>query len=201
MNFGFVSKSKVNQKEKRNLYFSFLLQKWGKLRSVLLHNFIKHIFSYYMKSVEAKNGKEVAAKKTTPFLINVIAQRREKERKQAPETGASSSTAWWVKKGLIYGLLAPKKLAYIQKEKDSVSHMDCCKSESILWPLFSLDGYYLSFQIFETNMRVHYELTTQPSFTFVEIHMRRSVCTINVSMYITCIHSTRYRLLWHGESW
>ena len=32
-----------------------------------------------MKSVEAKNGKEVAAKKTTPFLINVIAQRREKE--------------------------------------------------------------------------------------------------------------------------
>ena len=46
-----------------------------------------------MKSVEAKNGKEVAAKKTTPFLINVIAQRREKERKQAPETGASSSTA------------------------------------------------------------------------------------------------------------
>ena len=35
-----------------------------------------------MKSVEAKNGKEVAAKKTTPFLINVIAQRRERERKK-----------------------------------------------------------------------------------------------------------------------
>ena len=93
MNFGFVSKSKVNQKEKRNLYFSFLAPKMRQILKCFATQFHRAKNLLLMKCVEAKNGKEVAAKKTTPFLINVIAQRREKERKQAPETGASSSTA------------------------------------------------------------------------------------------------------------
>ena len=53
-----------------------------------------------MKSVEAKNGKEVAAKKTTPFLINVIAQRRERERKKA------GSRDWGL---LVYCLMGKKR--------------------------------------------------------------------------------------------